>query len=104
MGKSSDTTSGGTEGKTGKSFEELFAVLKQRKRERPVDSKTVEELDKGIPFIAFRIFQEADEVWKACKNNETREQLALEISQVIYHLQVMMVAHDLELEDIYRVL
>lgn len=35
---------------------------------------------------------------------EGREKTAEEISQLLYHLQVMMIANDLELEDVYRYL
>ena len=35
---------------------------------------------------------------------ETKADLALEISQLLYHLQVMMVAKDVSLEDIYKYL
>ena len=105
MGERPDTASGGTKGnRRRKSFEQLFAELQQRKRDRPAGSKTVEELDKGIPFIVSKTHEEVSEAWKAWDKNETKEQLALEISQAIYHLEVMMVAHDLELDDIYEFL
>ena len=47
--------------------------------------------------------EEAGEVWMAAEY-EGREKTAEEISQLLYHLQVMMIANDLELEDVYRYL
>ena len=37
----------------------------------------------------------------ACEH-ETDDDAALEISQLLYHVQVMMVAKGLTLEDVYR--
>lgn len=98
-----DTANARTAGHPGKRFEELFAILQQRKIERPPGSSTVEELDKGPRFIGKKVLEEAAEVWMASEH-ETPERVAEEISQVLYHLQVMMLAHNLTLEDVYRFL
>jgi phosphoribosyl-ATP pyrophosphohydrolase len=50
-----------------------------------------------------KIIEEAGEVWLAAEH-ESDEALALEISQLIYRLQVLMLARGLKPEDIYRVL
>ena len=50
-----------------------------------------------------RTVEEAAEVWMACEY-ETDDQAAEEISQLLYHLQVMMVAKGLRLEDVYKYL
>ncbi len=84
-------------------FEDLFAELQVKATERPADSGTVRELDAGVHFIGKKIVEEAAEVWMAAEY-ESKEDLALEISQLLYHLQVMMVAKDLSLDDIYRYL
>lgn len=84
-------------------FEELFAELQVKATERPADSGTVRELDAGVHFIGKKVVEEAAEVWMAAEY-ESKEDLALEISQLLYHLQVMMVAKDLSLDDIYRYL
>ena len=47
--------------------------------------------------------EEAAEVWMASEH-EDRERAAEEISQLLYHLQVMMIAKKLTLEDVYRYL
>ncbi|MGH8882033.1 MAG: phosphoribosyl-ATP diphosphatase, partial [Stackebrandtia sp.] len=44
--------------------------------------------------------EEAAEVWMAAEH-EGRERTAEEISQLLYHLQVLMIASDLSLEDVY---
>lgn len=83
------------------SFEDLFHSLEDKAATRPADSGTVKELDKGIHFIGKKIVEEAAEVWMAAEY-ETDDDCALEISQLIYHAQVMMIARGLKLEDIYR--
>ena len=86
-----------------KTFEELFAELTEKARTRPENSGTVRELDAGVHFIGKKIVEEAAEVWMASEY-ETKEQAAEEMSQLLYHVQVMMIALDLDLEDIYRYL
>jgi phosphoribosyl-ATP pyrophosphohydrolase len=84
-----------------KTFDALFAELAEKAAERPAGSGTVSELDAGIHFIGKKIVEEAAEVWMACEH-ETDEDAALEISQLLYHVQVMMIARGIELEDVYR--
>jgi len=67
------------------------------------ESGTVRELNRGKHFIGKKVVEEAGEVWMAAEY-EGREKTAEEISQLLYHLQVMMIANDLELEDVYRYL
>lgn len=84
-----------------KTFEELFEELKEKSVTRPEGSSTVVELDGGVHTIGKKIVEEAAEVWMACEY-ESDDDAALEISQLLYHLQVMMVKKGLELDDIYR--
>ena len=51
--------------------------------------------------IGKKVVEEASEVWMAAEH-ESPEALAAEISQLIYHLQVLMVARGLTPEDVYR--
>lgn len=83
-----------------KSFENLFAELKQKAVRKDPESGTVRLLGKGRHAIGKKIIEEAGEVWMAAEY-EGRDQTAEEISQLLYHIQVMMLACDLELEDIY---
>ena len=84
-----------------KTFDELFAELTLKAQTRPEGSGTVAELDGGIHTIGKKIVEEAAEVWMASEH-ETDEAAAEEISQLLYHLQVMMIAKGLSLQDVYR--
>jgi len=86
-----------------KRFDELFAELKEKAARQDPESGTVKELNKGKHFIGKKVIEEAGEVWMAAEY-EGREKTAEEISQLLYHLQVMMIACDLELEDVYEYL
>ena len=84
-----------------KSFDELFAELSDKARTRPDGSGTVAELDAGVHAIGKKIVEEAAEVWMAAEYQSDVE-TAEEISQLIYHLQVLMVAKGLTPSDVYR--
>lgn len=86
-----------------KTFEELFAEIKEKAETRPADSKTVAELDQGVHFIGKKLVEEAAESWMAAEY-QSKAEAAEELSQLIYHAQVMMVALELDLDDIYRYL
>lgn len=86
-----------------KTFEELFGELRVKAEERPEDSGTVRELDSGIHFIGKKILEEAGEVWIAAEHQSDAE-LAEEASQLLYHLQCMLIARGLTLADVYRYL
>ncbi|WP_285724269.1 phosphoribosyl-ATP diphosphatase [Psychromicrobium xiongbiense] len=83
-----------------KSFEALFAELSEKAVQRPAGSKTVIELDSGVHGIGKKIVEEAAEVWMAAEFQSDVE-AAEEISQLLYHVQVMMVAKGISLEDVY---
>jgi phosphoribosyl-ATP pyrophosphohydrolase len=84
-----------------KSFDELFAELSEKAGTRPEGSGTVAELDAGVHAIGKKIVEEAAEVWMAAEYQSDLE-TAEEISQLIYHLQVLMVAKGLTPVDVYR--
>ncbi|MFK3679141.1 phosphoribosyl-ATP diphosphatase [Microbacterium sp. NPDC090218] len=84
-----------------KTFDELFAELSVKAETRPEGSGTVAELDAGVHTIGKKIVEEAAEVWMASEY-ESDEAAAEEISQLLYHLQVMMIAKGLTLQDVYR--
>lgn len=86
-----------------KTFDGLFLELKEKVASHDPSSGTVKEFDKGKHFIGKKIVEEAGEVWMAAEY-EGREKTAEEISQLLYHLQVMMIANGLELEDVYKYL
>ncbi|MGL5930774.1 MAG: phosphoribosyl-ATP diphosphatase [Dermatophilaceae bacterium] len=84
-----------------KTFDDLFAELAERARTRPAGSGTVAALDAGVHQIGKKVVEEAAEVWMAAEH-EGRERTAEEISQLLYHLQVLMLATDLTPDDVYR--
>jgi phosphoribosyl-ATP pyrophosphohydrolase len=86
-----------------KSFDDLFDELRLRAEERPAGSGTVALLDAGVHAIGKKVVEEAAEVWMAAEH-ESAERTAEEISQLLYHLQVLMVARGLDLDDVYRYL
>lgn len=84
-----------------KSFNQLFAEISDKAQSRPEGSHTVEWLDKGVHTIGKKIVEEAAEVWMAAEH-EGKERTAEEISQLIYHLQVLMVSQGISLDDLER--
>ena len=84
-----------------KSFEALFAEISEKAKTRPEGSDTVARLDAGVHSIGKKIVEEAAEVWMAAEY-ESPAALAEEVSQLLYHLQVMLIAKGLTLEDVYR--
>lgn len=84
-----------------KTFESLWSELESISVTRPEGSGTVKSLDAGLHAIGKKIIEEAGEVWMAAEH-EDNEALAIEISQLIYHLQTLMLARGLTLQDIYK--
>ena len=84
-----------------KDFDSLHAELLSRAAERPEGSGTVAALDAGIHAQGKKIVEEAAEVWMAAEY-QSDEELAEEISQLMYWTQVVMVARGLKPEDVYK--
>ena len=84
-----------------KSFEELWNDLNLIATNRPAGSGTVAALNAGVHSIGKKIVEEAAEVWMAGEYQGDQE-LALEISQLLYHLQVLMISRGITLESVYR--
>jgi phosphoribosyl-ATP pyrophosphohydrolase len=83
-----------------KSFEELFAELSAKAASGQGGSRTVELVRAGVHAIGKKVVEEAAEVWMAAEH-ESADRTAQEISQLIYHLQVLMLARGLDLDDLY---
>ena len=83
-----------------KTFEELWAELSEKASTRPEGSGTVQALDAGVHAIGKKLLEEAAESWMAAEH-EGRERTAEEISQLLYHAQVLMLASGLSLDDVY---
>ncbi|MFC5999742.1 phosphoribosyl-ATP diphosphatase [Quadrisphaera sp. GCM10027208] len=84
-----------------KTFDDLFAELADKAQRRPAGSGTVAALDAGVHAIGKKVVEEAAEVWMAAEH-ESAERTAEEISQLLYHLQVLMLARGLSTTDVYR--
>lgn len=84
-----------------KTFDGLYAELREKAATRPEGSGTVAELDAGVHAIGKKIVEEAAEVWMAAEF-QSKDDAAMEISQLLYHLQVMMLAKGIEPEDVWR--
>lgn len=84
-----------------KTFDELYAELIQKITYREEESGTTRMVDAGVHAIGKKVVEEAAEVWMAAEH-EGKERTAEEISQLLYHLQCMMLACDISLDDVYR--
>ena len=84
-----------------KSFDSLFAELTAKVARQDPSSSTFARVDAGVHEIGKKIVEEAAEVWMAAEY-QSHDQAAEEISQLLYHIQVLMLALDLDLEDIYK--
>lgn len=84
-----------------KTFDDLYAELRQKVASADPNSGTVRMLSGGVHAVGKKVVEEAAEVWMAAEH-EGSERTAEEIAQLIYHLQVMMLATDVTLEDVYR--
>lgn len=84
-----------------KTFEELWAELSDKAVNRPEGSGTVAAIDAGVHQIGKKLVEEAAESWMAAEH-EGPERAAEELSQLIYHTQVMMLAAGISLDDVYR--
>jgi phosphoribosyl-ATP pyrophosphohydrolase len=83
-----------------KTFEQLWAELADKAALRPAGSGTVAALDAGVHEIGKKLVEEAAESWMAAEH-ETPERTAEELSQLLYHAQVLMLASGLTLDDVY---
>ena len=83
-----------------KTFEELWTELSEKAQTRPEGSGTVAALDGGVHTIGKKLVEEAAESWMAAEH-EGPERTAEELSQLLYHAQVLMLASGLTLDDVY---
>ncbi|MGG4482043.1 bifunctional phosphoribosyl-AMP cyclohydrolase/phosphoribosyl-ATP diphosphatase HisIE [Paenibacillus xylanilyticus] len=78
---------------------ELESVIAQREVERPEGAYTTYLFDKGVDKILKKIGEEASETIIAAKNKDNDE-LRLEVSDLMYHLLVLLQERKLPLDDI----
>ncbi len=80
----------------GSTLEALYAVIQQRQVERPPNSYTTYLFEKGLDKILKKIGEESAETIIAAKNEGVLE-LTSEISDLLYHLLVLMVEKEVSL-------
>ena len=84
-----------------KTFESLWQELDERIQSADSSSNTVQLINLGVHAIGKKIMEEAGEVWLASEY-QTNDELATEIAQLIYHLQVIAKARGITLTEIYE--
>ena len=84
-----------------KTFDDLWLELNQIASSKPEGSSTVAALNSGVHGIGKKIVEEASEVWMAAEY-ENDDALATEISQLLYHLQVLMISRGISLNEVYE--
>ncbi len=84
-----------------KTFDSLYAELLERARLRPDGSGTVQALDAGVHAQGKKLLEEAGEVWLAAEH-EGDDALALEVSQLLYRAQVILIGRGISLEQVYQ--
>ena len=86
-----------------KSFESLYAELMELDKARPESSGTAKLLEGGVHEIGKKLVEEAAEVWMAAEH-ESDEQVALEVSQLLYYAQLMLIARKVPMSAVEKVL
>ena len=82
-----------------KSFNSLYLELEKISKDMPAGSNSVRLLTEGVHSIGKKVVEEAAEVWMAAEY-QSNQDLALEASQLIYHLQLLLVAKGIPLSDL----
>lgn len=84
-----------------KTFDELHAELLAKVAAADPSSGTVRLLGSGVHGVGKKVVEEAAESWMAAEH-EGPERAAEEISQLLYHAQVLMIAAGVSLTDVYE--
>jgi phosphoribosyl-ATP pyrophosphohydrolase/phosphoribosyl-AMP cyclohydrolase len=84
-------------------LKELFDLIKERKERMPEGSYTTSLFQEGIYKICTKVSEESGEVIKAA-TKETKERLAEESADLLYHLMVLLVEKNVDLEEVVGVL
>jgi phosphoribosyl-ATP pyrophosphohydrolase len=82
-------------------FEEMCALAQARKQEMPPGKSTTALFEKGAHGIGKKLVEEAAESWMAARY-EAKDDLALELSQVLYYVACMMAEKGVSLEEVYK--
>ena len=90
----------GSETQPGGLLHELYALIQSRKLERPAGSYTTYLFDKGLDKILKKVGEESAETIIAAKNEDPK-QLVAEVADLLYHLLVLLVARDVNLDEVH---
>ena len=85
---------------TVKTFDELFAELSAKVAAGDPASGTVAAVREGVHAAGKKVVEEAAEAWMAAEH-EGDERTAEEVSQLLYRVQVLLLARGLTLDDVY---
>jgi phosphoribosyl-AMP cyclohydrolase / phosphoribosyl-ATP pyrophosphohydrolase len=80
-------------------LDQLYAVIESRERERPSDSYTTYLFEEGLDKILKKVGEESAETIIAAKNDDAAR-LSAEVSDLLYHLLVLLVARGVSLKEI----
>ncbi len=83
------------------SYEQLIELIRGRKTDKQEGSYTTYLFEKGLDKILKKVGEESTEVIVAAKNNDKKETI-YEISDLAYHIMVLMIEMGISLEDIHR--
>ena len=83
-----------------KTFDDLFAELAGKVAVGDPASGTVAAVRDGVHAAGKKVVEEAAESWMAAEH-ESLDRTAEEISQLLYRVQVLMLARGLTLDDVY---
>jgi phosphoribosyl-ATP pyrophosphohydrolase len=83
-----------------KTFDGLWAELSAKVASGTAASGTVEAVGHGVHHVGKKVVEEAAEAWMAAEH-EGAERAAEEIAQLLYHVQVLMLARGIGLDDVY---
>ena len=81
------------------SYEELYALLEGRNKERPEGSYTTYLFEKGLDKILKKVGEECTEVIIAAKDRDHKETV-YEIVDLAYHVMVLMVESGITLDEV----
>jgi len=79
--------------------DQLYGLIESRERERPVNSYTTYLFDEGLDKILKKLGEESAETIIAAKNDD-QGRLVSEVSDLVYHLLVLLVARGVSLDAI----
>jgi phosphoribosyl-ATP pyrophosphohydrolase len=83
-----------------KSFDDLWVELTAKVAAADPSSGTVAAVRAGVHEVGKKVVEEAAEAWMAAEH-EGSDRAAEEISQLLYQVQVLMLARGVTLDDVY---